>query len=202
MNDSRRESQNILRVMGFIGFVSMLTGASIVVYAEGLWIKTGSTWVDGTIYMMGAFTLQGISYTLYKLLMQENMDTRAKWSMTQKEHNRRLQEMQSQFTSAQMERELKIRQMQMERQMEMLERNPDAYMSMMGGNNLGILDDKYREPQTFESSTEDFNPPPKHKIDENKPVNLGVDYGKTDDVPLTKDGKPDKRFKKGNDEER
>jgi hypothetical protein len=202
VNDSRQENQNILRVMGFIGFVSLLNGASVVVYADDLWIKTGSIWVDGTIYIMGAFTLQGISYTLYKLLLQENMDTRAKWSVTQKQHNRRLQEMQSQFASVQMERELKIRQKQMEHQMNILENNPEGYMAMMGGTNLGILDDKFRQPQTFENGTEDFNPPPKHKIDENKPVNLGVDYGKAEDVPLTKDGKPDKRYKTGDDEER
>ena len=40
----------------------------------------------------------------------------------------------------------------------------------------------------FDDSTADFNPPPKHKIDDKKPVNLGVDYGEEDENKGAKKG--------------
>ena len=192
MSDSR-SNEDILRVMGFIGFVSILVGSAVAVFDANLWLKSEDTYSNALTYAMGAFTLQGMSFFFYKLLIQESMDSKAQWTRQQRIRDGRIRDMQSQFANAQLEQELKVRQMQMDRQLKMMERNPDAYMAMMGGNSLGILDDQYREPQTFEDSTADFNPPPKHKIDDkSKPVNLGVDYGEK----TKKDGTPDKRYKK------
>ena len=177
MSDNR-SNEDILRVMGFIGFVSILVGASVAVFDAELWLKSDDTYSNAMTYAMGAFTLQGMSFFFYKLLVQESMDSKAQWQRQQRVRDNRLRDMQSQFANAQLEQELKMRQMQMDRQLQTMEKNPDGYMAMMGGNNLGILDDHYRTPQTFTDSTDNFNPPPKHKVDDKaKPVNLGVDYG-------------------------
>ncbi len=194
---SSKSNEDILRVMGFIGFVSILVGSAVAVFDAGLWLKSTDTYSNALTYAMGAFTLQGMSFFFYKLLVQESMDSKAQWTRQQRVRDGRIREMQSQFANAQLEQELKVRQMQMDRQLSLMEKNPDAYMAMMGGNSLRILDDQYREPQPFDDSTADFNPPPKHKTEAGtKAVNLGVDYG---DVPVKKDGTPDKRYKQDDD---
>lgn len=191
MSDAQ-SSEDILRIMGFIGFVSILVGAAVAVFDADLWLKSTDTYSNALTYAMGAFTLQGMSYFFYKLLIQENMDTKAQWTRNQRIRDAKLREMNSQFANAQLEGELKVRQMQMDRQLRLMEENPDAYLAVMGG---GGYSPEPIIPNTFDDSTADFNPPPKHKIDDKKPVNLGVDVTK-DEVPLTKDGKPDKRYKK------
>lgn len=192
MSDNRG-NEDILRVMGFIGFVSLLVGAAVAVFDAGLWLKSEDTYSNAMTYAMGAFTLQGMSFFFYKLLLQEGMDTKAQWTRTQRTRDKRLQSMQSQFADAQMETEMKVRQHQMDRQLGILESNPDAYMQMMGGG------DPFGG-NTFGDSTSGFNPPPTHKIDADQPVSLGVDYGKSSEH-TKKDGSPDKRYKKEEEEE-
>jgi len=193
MSGSRDGNEDILRVMGFIGFVSILVGAAVAVFDAGLWLKSQDTYSNAMTYAMGAFTLQGMSFFFYKLLLQEGMDTKAQWTRTQRIRDRRLQSMQSQFADAQMESELKVRQHQMDRQLNMLENNPDAYMAMMGGGDMGIT--------MFNDSTEGFNPPPTHKSSDNKPVSLGVDYGKKaeEDEEVEEEKKTTSKGKKGDD---
>jgi hypothetical protein len=186
-------NEDILRVMGFIGFVSILVGAAIAVFDADLWLRSEDTYSNALTYAMGAFTLQGMSYFFYKLLLQDNMDSKAQWQRTQRVRDARLREMNSQFANAQLETELKMRQMQMEKQLRMLEENPDAYMAMsMTGYEPTMQ--HITEPQTFKEQPSEFNPPPKHRTDKKEAVNLGVDL--TQEVPLTKDGKPDKRYTK------
>ena len=57
----------------------------------------------------------------------------------------------------------------------------------MGGSGLGGM--PFTEPTT------DFNPPPKHKSEPDKPLTLGTDITKK------KDGSTDKRFKEKVDAE-
>tara|TARA_R100000406_G_scaffold94392_1_gene86085 strand:- start:2278 stop:2862 length:585 start_codon:yes stop_codon:yes gene_type:complete len=187
-------NEDILRVMGFIGFVSILVGAAIAVFDADLWLKSQDTYSNALTYAMGAFTLQGMSYFFYKLLLQDNMDSKAQWQRTQRVRDARLREMNSQFANAQLETELKMRQMQMEKQLRMLEENPDAYMAMSMSGYEAIPQIVEPKPQTFKEQPSEFNPPPKHRTDKKEAVNLGVDL--TKEVPLTKDGKPDKRYKK------
>tara|TARA_R110000737_G_scaffold17896_2_gene35784 strand:+ start:7356 stop:7925 length:570 start_codon:yes stop_codon:yes gene_type:complete len=181
-------NEDILRVMGFIGFVSILVGSAVAVFDAGLWLRSDETYGNAMTYAMGAFTLQGMSFFFYKLLVQESMDSKAQWTRQQRVRDNRMRDMQSQFANAQLEQELSMRKMQMDKQLSMMNKNPDAFMAMMGGNSLGILDDHYKEPVMFDDSTADFNPPPKHKIDDKKPVNLGVDYGEEDENKGAKKG--------------
>tara|TARA_R110000824_G_scaffold184943_1_gene365854 strand:+ start:623 stop:1225 length:603 start_codon:yes stop_codon:yes gene_type:complete len=178
---SSRNNDDILRIMGFIGFVSILVGAAVAVFDTKMWLHSDDAYSNAMTYAMGAFTLQGMSFFLYKLLLQDSMDDKASWTRTQRTRDRRLQDMQSQFANAQLEQELKVRQMTLERQLHMMEKNPEAYMQVMGGGNLGILDDQFRPVTPFENGTEEFNPPPTHKQSTDQPITLGVDYGKEEE---------------------
>ena len=188
-------NEDILRVMGFIGFVSILVGAAIAVFDADLWLKSNDTYSNALTYAMGAFTLQGMSYFFYKLLLQDNMDSKAQWQRTQRVRDARMREMNSNFANAQLETELRMRQMQMDKQLRMLEENPDAYLAMQSfTGDAPIHQIVEPHPQTFKEQPAEFNPPPKHRTDKKEAVNLGVNI--TADVPLTKDGKPDKRYSK------
>jgi len=193
-SSSGRNNDDILRIMGFIGFVSILVGAAVAVFDTKMWLHSEDAYSNAMTYAMGAFTLQGMSFFLYKLLLQDQMDDKASWTRTQRTRDRRLQDMQSQFANAQLEQELKVRQMTLERQLQMMEKNPEAYMQMMGGGNLGILDDQFRPVTPFENGTEEFNPPPTHKQNTDQPITLGVDYGKEEE-----DEEPKKDTKKKGD---
>jgi len=184
MSGEHRRHEDILRIMGFIGFVSILVGCAIAVFDAGLWLRTSDTYTNAMTYTMGAFTLQGMSYFFYKLLMQEGMDTKAQWTKSQRVRDRQIQEMNTQFADAQLQQELRARQLAMERQLRVLDENPEAYLQMMSGMNGGTLG-----AIPFTEPTTDFNPPPKHKSEPDKPLTLGTDITKK------KDGSPDKRFK-------
>lgn len=190
---SRRNNDDILRIMGFIGFVSILVGAAVAVFDTKMWLHSDDAYSNAMTYAMGAFTLQGMSFFLYKLLLQDQMDDKASWTRTQRTRDRRLQDMQSQFANAQLEQELKVRQMTLERQLQMMEKNPEAYMQMMGGGNLGILDDQFKPITPFTNGTDEFNPPPAHKQQSDQPITLGVDYNKEEEE---KDDEPKKDTKK------
>ena len=185
MSGEHRQHEDILRIMGFIGFVSILVGCAIAVFDAGLWLRTSDTYTNAMTYTMGAFTLQGMSYFFYKLLMQEGMDTKAQWTKSQRVRDRQIQEMNTQFADAQLQQELRARQLAMERQLRVLDENPEAYLQMMSGMNGGTLG-----AIPFTEPTTEFNPPPKHKSEPDKPLTLGTDITKK------KDGSPDKRFKK------
>tara|TARA_R110002020_G_scaffold14091_1_gene50094 strand:+ start:9056 stop:9634 length:579 start_codon:yes stop_codon:yes gene_type:complete len=186
MAGENRQHEDILRIMGFIGFVSILVGSAVAVFDAGLWLRTSDTYTNAMTYTMGAFTLQGMSYFFYKLLMQEGMDTKAQWTKSQRVRDRSIQQMNDQFADAQLQQELRARQLAMERQLRVLDENPEAYLQMMNGGvsglNIGAI--PFTEPTT------EFNPPPKHKSEPDKPLTLGTDITKK------KDGSPDKRFKK------
>ena len=129
--DSRvNENADELKVMGLIAFVSLLVGASIGIFHAKLWLyDTESTYVNVLTYAMGAFTLQGMSYFIYKMLMQDSMDHRASFAKAQKDRTRRMMSMQNDFQSKQMEAEMQLQQMQLHKQLEMMQMNPEAYFN-------------------------------------------------------------------------
>ena len=66
-----------IRVLGLITFVSLLVGAAIGVFDAGLFLQVqDDVRTNAATYAMAAFTLQGMSFVLYKLLMQENAKER------------------------------------------------------------------------------------------------------------------------------
>lgn len=154
-----RGNEDELKVMGLIAFVSMLVGAAIAVFDARLWLRMeDSVYTNALTYTMGAFTLQGISYFIYKMLMQDSMDSRATFARQQKERDRRVMQMQQMFSGRQLEQELRLQELQLEAQLKMLEHNPEAVMA------------KVAEPPR-----EDFAPSaPAHEAKSDQPLDLGA----------------------------
>jgi len=115
-------SADEIRVLGLITFVSILVGAAIAVFDADLWLKIdGDVRTNAATYAMGSFTLQGMSFVLYKLLMQENLDHRASFARMDRDRSRRMQGMQQTMANKQMEVEMKLQEAQFMRQLQMLE---------------------------------------------------------------------------------
>jgi hypothetical protein len=146
-----------LRVLGLISFVSILVGCAIAVFDAGLWLKDDSTYTNSITYTMGAFTLQGMAYFIYKMLAQDGMDQRAVISNMQKNMTRQMQNQQMRFAQAQMEMEIKKQEVAFAKQMEELEKDPEVqqYIGLMG------MRDEEEVPQ--------------HKAQPKKSLNLGAD---------------------------
>ncbi len=151
-----------LRVMGLISFISILVGSAIAVFDAELWLYANSTYTNAITYTMGAFTLQGISYFLYKMMFQDNMDHRAQFARMSRERQRRMTMMQGEFQNRQMEAELRMHQLQFDRQMDMLDQHPERFMAS-GGAMFETL-----------APEEDEKGAPTHKGESKKSLNLGA----------------------------
>ena len=136
-----------IRVLGLITFVSLLVGAAIGVFDAELFLQVeDDVRTNAATYAMAAFTLQGMSFVLYKLLMQENLDHKATFAKMDRDRNRRMQGMQQTMANKQMEIEMKLQEAQFQRQLEMMEHQE------MGKIDSGI---------------------PQHTVDENAGIDLG-----------------------------
>ena len=121
-----------IRVLGLITFVSILVGAAIAVFDAGLWLKMeGDVRTNAATYSMGAFTLQGMSFVLYKLLMQENLDHRATFARMDRDRARKMQGMQQAMANKQMELEMRMQEAQFMRQLNMMEHQNEMQMGDM-----------------------------------------------------------------------
>ena len=158
MQGNRSQNNNDeLRILGLISFVSVLVGCAIAVFDADLWLTSPDTYTNAITYTMGAFTLQGMSYFIYKMLAQDGMDQRAVISNMQKNMTRQMQNQQMRFAQAQMEMEIKKQEVNFAKQMEELEKDPEVqqYLDLMG-----IADE------------EDI---PSHTANTKKSLNLGAD---------------------------
>ena len=125
-------SADEIRVLGLITFVSILVGAAIAVFDAGLWLKMeGDVRTNAATYSMGAFTLQGMSFVLYKLLMQENLDHRATFARMDRDRARKMQGMQQAMANKQMEIEMRMQEAQFMRQLSMMEHQNEIQMGEM-----------------------------------------------------------------------
>ena len=125
-------SADEIRVLGLITFVSILVGAAIAVFDAGLWLKMeGDVRTNAATYAMGAFTLQGMSFVLYKLLMQENLDHRATFARMDRDRARKMQGMQQAMANKQMEIEMRMQEAQFLRQLNMMEHQNEMQMGEM-----------------------------------------------------------------------
>ena len=145
-----------LRVLGLISFVSILVGCAIAVFDAELWLTSVDTYTNAITYTMGAFTLQGMAYFIYKMLAQDGMDQRAVIANMQKNMSRTMQAQQMKFAQRQMEMEIKKQEAVFSRQMEDLEKDPEVqdYIRLMEGEQA-----------------------PSHKADTKKPMKLGNQAG-------------------------
>mgnify|MGYP003134253324 CR=1 FL=1 len=135
MQERTPQNKDELRVLGLISFVSILVGCSIAVFDAGLWLKDDSTYTNAITYTMGAFTLQGMAYFIYKMLAQDGMDQRAIISNMQRNMSRQMQSQQMRFAQAQMDMEIKKQEVAFAKQLEELEKDPEVqqYLGLMSG---------------------------------------------------------------------
>ena len=89
---------------------------------------------------MGAFTLQGMSFVLYKLLMQEN-STIERHSWMDRDRARKMG-MQQVMANKQMEVEMKLQEAQFMRQLNMLEHQNELEMNGIESGLLNAAEDK------------------------------------------------------------
>ena len=129
MQGQTPQNKDELRVLGLISFVSILVGCAIAVFDARFWLY------DDTTYTMGAFTLQGMAYFIYKMLAQDGMDQRAVISNMQRSMTRQMQNQQMRFAQAQMDMEIKKQEVAFAKQLEELEKDPEVqqYLGLMSG---------------------------------------------------------------------
>ena len=141
-----------LRILGLISFVSILVGAAIAVFDAELWLT----------YTMGAFTLQGMAYFLWKMLAQDSMDQKASISNMQKNMSRQMQKQQMSFAQKQMEIEMRKQEMVFSHQLTQLETDPEVVQYLAAAEI------------------------PAHAAAENKPMPLGASKSRNTDGTFTK----------------
>ena len=157
MQPQTPQNKDELRVLGLISFVSILVGCAIAVFDARLWLYDEATYTNAITYTMGAFTLQGMAYFIYKMLAQDGMDQRAVISNMQRNMTRQMQNQQMRFAQAQMDVEIRKQEVAFAKQLEELEKDPEVqqYLGLMNGD--------------IEAET------PQHKAQPKKSLNLGGD---------------------------
>lgn len=160
MQGQTPQNKDELRVLGLISFVSILVGCAIAVFDARLWLYDDTTYTNAITYTMGAFTLQGMAYFIYKMLAQDGMDQRAVISNMQRSMTRQMQNQQMRFAQAQMDMEIKKQEVAFAKQLEELEKDPEVqqYLGLMSGE--------------MEAET------PKHKAQSKQSLKLGRDNRK------------------------
>lgn len=161
-----------LRILGLISFVSILVGCAIAVFDASLWLRDESTYTNALTYTMGAFTLQGMAYFIYKMLAQDSMDQRAIVSNMQRNMTRQMQAQQMKFAQKQMEMEIKKQEVAFAKQMEDLEKDPEVqqYLALMEG---GVDEKSSKSPQ--------------HKAKKDAPIKLGATRKRNPDGTYAKE---------------
>ena len=124
---SNPHNKDELRILGLISFVSVLVGCAVAVFDAELWlVDHDSVRTNALTYTMGAFTLQGMSYFLWKMLAQDSMDQKASLANMQKTMTRQMQKQQMGFAQKQMEIEMKKQEILFANQLEQLEKDPEV----------------------------------------------------------------------------
>ena len=151
-----------LRILGLISFVSILVGCAIAVFDAKLWlVDEDSVRTNALTYTMGAFTLQGMAYFLWKMLAQDSMDQKASLANMQKTMTRQMQKQQMGFAQKQMEIEMKKQEILFANQLEQLEKDPEVvqYLQLQ---------------QEMQEAAEEAVSAPSHSATTQKPMKLGT----------------------------
>ncbi len=181
-----------IRLMGLILAQSALVGVAVGIFDSKIWLTQDSVWINGFTYAMGAFFMQGIAYYFFKMFFEQNLQERARHGNMEKQRNHQYRSMQQQFDNRRADMEMRMQEAQLERELRWMEQNPGKMppsWGVQGGSQsmIGMFDQQGGGSSVFDSSSI-----PTHEAKVVQPLTLGVE----NDIPLKKDGTPDKRFEK------
>ena len=184
MQQGSDTSEAEIRLMGLILAQSALVGLAIGLFDADMWLNTEDPLVNGFTYAMAAFFVQGIAYYFFKMFFERNMQERVRIQNIERERQGRYRSMQYSFDNRRAEMELRMQEAQLEAEMRWMEQNPGKMPPSWGvpGGSPSLV--QQQENMLTKN-------PPNHSANLKNPVNLGI----KEEIPLTKDGKPDKRFK-------
>lgn len=166
---SNPHNKDELRILGLISFVSILVGCAVAVFDAELWlVDHNSVRTNALTYTMGAFTLQGMSYFLWKMLAQDSMDQKASLANMQKTMTRQMQKQQMGFAQKQMEIEMKKQEILFANQLQQLEDDPEViqYLQLQ---------------QEMQEAAEEAMNAPNHEANNKKPMKLGANKPRNPD---------------------
>ena len=122
---------------------------------------------------MGAFTLQGMAFFLWKMLAQDSMDQKASIANMQKNMSRQMQKQQMGFAQKQMEIEMKKQEVMFSHQLTQLEQDPEVveYLALQ---------------QEMQSAAEEAAGIPSHSSNGHQPMSLGANKPREADGTFAK----------------
>ncbi len=184
-----------IRLMGLILAQSILVAVAVGIFSSGVWLPGGtgaSDWVNGLTYGMGALAVQVLAYYVFKMFFEQQMKERVRSTNLERQRNYQYRSMQQNFDHRRAEMEIRMQEAQLERELRWMEANPGKMppsWGVKGGSPslVSAFDNQGGAAATFDGSKI-----PTHEAHTPAPLTLGVN----DDVPLTKEGKPDKRYSK------
>ena len=181
-----------IRLMGLILAQSTLVGVAIGIFDAEVWLKQDSVWINGFTYAMGAFFVQGIAYYFFKMFFEQNLQERVRHGNIEKQRSHQYRMMQQQFDNRRADMEMRMQEAQLEKELRWMEANPGQMPPSWGvqGGSPSLI-------SSFDnigggSSVFDNSRIPTHEAKVQQPLTLGID----EEVPLKKDGTPDKRYLK------
>jgi hypothetical protein len=181
--------------MGLILAQSILVAVAVGIFSSGVWLPGGSgasDWVNGLTYGMGALAVQVLAYYVFKMFFEQQMKERVRSTNLERQRNYQYRNMQQNFDHRRAEMEIKMQEAQLERELRWMEANPGKMPPSWGvkGGSPSLV--SAFDSQGGAAIAFDGSKIPTHEAHTISPLTLGVN----DDVPLTKDGKPDKRYLK------
>jgi|TARA_Y100000592_G_scaffold92307_1_gene153829 hypothetical protein len=190
MDDEQHDAE--IRLMGLILAQSALVGVAVGVFDADVWLKNDTTWLNGFTYAMGAFFVQGIAYYVFKMFFEQSMRERARASQIDRQRTNKYRSMQQSFDSRRAEMEIRMQEAQLEAELRWMEANPGKMPPSWGvhGGSPSMV-------TSYDQQRQDNMRIPTHQAQTQQPLSLGA--AEEGDVPLKKDGTPDKRYQKKNE---
>ena len=190
--DNQDHHEAEIRLMGLILAQSTLVGVAVGIFDAEVWLTQESVWINGFTYAMGAFFVQGIAYYFFKMFFEQNLQEKVRHGNMEKQRNYQYRSMQQQFDNRRADMEMRMQEAQLERELRWMEQNPGKMppsWGVQGGSQsmVGFYDQQGGAAANFDSSKI-----PTHEAKILQPLTLGVE----ENIPLKKDGTPDKRYEK------
>jgi len=185
-DDVQHEAE--IRLLGLILAQSALVGVSIGVFDAEVWLENTTPVLNGLTYAMSAFFVQGIAYYMFKVFFERGMRERARAGQLERDRTYQYRTMQQNFDSRRNEMEMRVQEAQLERELRWMEANPGQMPPSWGvpGGAPSIVG-------AYDQQQIDASRIPTHAAKNPTPLTLGIPE---EDVPLKKDGTPDKRYEK------